>query len=112
MGAKRRRGGGQVSVKSDRTLSQLGVVARLASGEQVVAVGTWYQLREQDRVVSLAFTLDGDELCVGYAAQQGERWQPVEMEPYSLRALGYWQRWLKRHGIAVRKVGCRRPWTA
>lgn len=80
----------------------LRVRERLDAGEAVVVAGPAYALRDSaDAVAALAFVLDGDTLCVGYAVQGSSGWQVVEHEPYSLRALGYWQRWLKRHGVVL-----------
>jgi hypothetical protein len=90
------------SVKSDRTLQQLGVLPRLRAGERVVPVGKTFALRGREgEFASLVFAFDGDTLAVGYATRHGESWTVEELEPYSLRALGYWQRWLKRHGEPV-----------
>ncbi|GBD25773.1 hypothetical protein HRbin30_01097 [bacterium HR30] len=91
-----------ISAKSERILRDLGVLPRLTAGERLVTAGTVYALDEEARVLaSLVFVLEGDVLCVGYAVNRGTGWQIVEQEPYSLRSLGYWQRWLKRHGVPV-----------
>lgn len=92
----------RLSVKSDRTLHQLGVLARLTAGERVVTVGTTYALaNEANTLASLAFALEADTVYVGYAVNRGTGWEIVELEPYSFRSLGYWQRWLKRHGVPL-----------
>lgn len=91
-----------ISAKSDRILRQLGVLPRLAAGERLVTAGPIYALRADQRTrASLVFTIKGDHLYVGYALDPGTGWQAVELEPYSLRSLGYWQRWLKRHGVPL-----------
>jgi len=90
------------SVKSDRLLDQLGVWKRLQQGEKVVVVGPTYELiTAEDPIAALAFTCEGERLYVGFAVVREGQWEAVELEPYSLRALGYWQRWLKRHGVPV-----------
>jgi hypothetical protein len=88
------------SVKSQRILDQLGVPAALARGEALVLVGPTYTLRkEPSTTVRLAFLRDEDRrLCVGYARNDGSVWAAVEFEPFSLRALGYYERRLKRVG--------------
>jgi hypothetical protein len=89
------------SLKSDRLLDQLGVWKRLQRGEKLVVVGPTYELfTAEDSTAALAFTCEGESLYVGYAVVREGRWEAAELEPYSLRALGYWQRWLKRHGVA------------
>lgn len=92
------------SVKSDRYLRAVRVRERLAAGESVVVTGPRYALQHTTGdVAALAFVLQGDTLCVGYAVQGTGGWQVIDCEPYSMRALGYWQRWLKRHGVPVSK---------
>ncbi len=47
----------------------------------------------------LAFSRGSEsELCVGLALERSGRWEVEEAEPYSARSLGYYQRWLRRHG--------------
>ena len=40
-------------------------------------------------------------LCVGYASDDSGEWATVEAEPFSMRALGYYERRLKRIGEPV-----------
>jgi hypothetical protein len=91
-----------VSVKSQRILRDLGVPRAFERGEQLVLVGPTYELRKDPGIkVRLAFLHDADgKLCVGYA-DDGDGWQAVEFEPFSLRALGYYERRLKRIGDFV-----------
>ncbi|HVO25766.1 MAG TPA: hypothetical protein VMW56_19280 [Candidatus Margulisiibacteriota bacterium] len=87
-----------LSAKSERILQQLGVAKAFERGETLVLVGPYYELRKDPGIkVRLAF-LHGDDgrLCVGYASDDGGEWHAVESEPFSLRALGYWERRLKR----------------
>lgn len=87
------------SIKAERLLERLGVMKALERGENLVLVGPTYELRKDPGIrVRMAF-LRGSEgqLCVGYANDE-EGWQPVEFEPFSLRALGYYERRLKRIG--------------
>ena len=87
-----------VSVKSERLLERWGVERLLADGAAVAAVGPAYDLRDGDRA-RLAFARGSDgELCIGVAIERDGRWTMEEGEPYSARTLGYYQRWLKRHG--------------
>ena len=89
-----------LSVKSERILKQLGVTRAFEQGETLVLVGPTYALRKDPGIkVRLAFLHDDEgRLCVGYASDDGGEWQAVESEPFSLRALGYYQRYLKRTG--------------
>jgi hypothetical protein len=91
-----------VSVKSQRILRDLGVPRAFERGEQLVLVGPTYELRKDPGIkVRLAFLHDTDgKLCVGYA-DDSDGWQAVEFEPFSLRALGYYERRLKRIGDFV-----------
>ena len=95
-----------VSAKSERLLKQLGVAKAFERGETLVLVGPTYELRKNPGVrVRLAFLHDDEgRLCVGYASDDGGDWQPVESEPFSRRAHGYYERRLKRIGelVAVR----------
>lgn len=97
------------SVKSQRILQDLGVPRAFERGEQLVLVGPTYELRKDPGIkVRLAFLHDADgQLCVGYAHDSGG-WQAVEFEPFSLRALGYYERRLKRIGDFVSSAP-RRP---
>ena len=80
-------------------MKRLGVMRALDRGETLVLVGPTYELRKDPGIkVRMAF-LRGDDgqLCIGYA-HDDDGWRPVEFEPFSLRALGYYQRRLKRIG--------------
>ncbi len=92
-----------LSAKSERILKELGVAKAFERGETLVLVGPTYELRKDPGIkVRLAFLHDDeDRLCVGYASDDGGEWQPVESEPFSLRALGYYERRLKRIGEFV-----------
>lgn len=87
-----------VSVKSERLLERLGVPKAFADGEAIVPVGPAYALRD-DRRARLAFSRGEEgETRVGVAIERDGRWEIDEAEPYSARALGYYERWLRRHG--------------
>ena len=90
----------QHSVKADRILQQLGVPQALAHGETLILVGTTYELRKDPGVhARLAFQRDEQgRLCVGWASDAEGDWQVVDDEPFSMRALGYYERRLKRIG--------------
>jgi hypothetical protein len=92
-----------LSAKSERLLKQLGVAKAFEQGETLVLVGPTYELRKEPGIrVRLAFLHDDEgRLCVGYASNDGGAWQPVESEPFSRRALGYYERRLKRIGDFV-----------
>jgi hypothetical protein len=94
-----------LSVKSQRLLKQLGVLAAFERGEELVLVGPTYELRKEPGIyVRLAFQRDdAQRLCVGYASGGGGAWQAVESEPFSMRALGYYERRLKRIGDFVER---------
>ncbi len=87
------------SIKAERLLKRLGVVQAFERGETLVLVGPTYELRKDPGLkVRMAFLRDGDgHVCVGYAHDE-DGWQAVEFEPFSLRALGYYERRLKRIG--------------
>jgi hypothetical protein len=91
------------SVKSQRLLKQLGVFAAFADGEELVLVGPTYELRKEPGTrVRLAFLYDDEQrLCVGCARDDGGEWRVTESEPFSARALAYYQRHLKRTGDFV-----------
>ena len=91
------------SVKSQRLLKQLGVLAAFAGGEELVLVGPSYELRKEPGIrVRLAFLYDDEQrLCVGCARADGAEWHVTESEPFSARALGYYQRHLKRTGDVI-----------
>ena len=92
-----------LSAKSERILKQLGVAKAFERGDTLVLAGPAYELRKDPGIkVRLAFLHDDEgRLCVGYASDDGGEWQPVESEPFSLRALGYYERRLKRIGEFV-----------
>jgi len=92
-----------LSVKAQRLLKRLGVPDAFAHGETLVLVGPTYELLKDPGIhVRLAFLHDDDNrLCVGYASDDGGNWEPVESEPFSMRALGYYERRLKRIGEFV-----------
>lgn len=87
------------SVKAERVLRRLGVTKALARGQTLALAGPIYELRKDPGIkVRLAFVRGGDgQLCIGYASDE-DGWRAVEFEPFSLRALGYYQRRLKRIG--------------
>jgi len=90
------------SVKAERVLQRFGVMRALDRGERLVLVGPTYELRKNPGIkVRMTFLRDRDgQLCIGYANDE-DGWQPVEYEPFSLRALGYYQRRLKRIGAVA-----------
>ena len=92
-----------LSVKSQRLLDKLGVPAAFARGEALVLAGPTYELVKDPGIhVCLAFLHDGEgRLCVGYANDDGGQWRAVESEPFSMRALGYYERRVKRIGAFV-----------
>ena len=101
------------SVKAQRLLDKLGVPAAFARGETLVLVGPTYELVKDPGIhVRLAFLRDDEgRLCVGYASDDGGAWQPVESEPFSMRALGYYERRVKRIGDFVESAGAARSAT-
>lgn len=98
------------SLKSQRLLRQFGVPDAFARGESRVLAGPVYELRRDPGIrVRLLFLRDEDgALCVGYASDAEGDWQPVEFEPFSQRALGYYERRLKRIGDWVENPAGRR----
>ncbi len=89
------------SVKSQRLLERLGVFAAFERGEALALIGPTYELRKDPGIhVRLVFVRDDADaqLRVGYASDATGTWQPAEVEPFSARALGYYQRRLKRIG--------------
>ena len=100
----------QDSVKSQRLLQRLGVPAALERGETLVLVGPIYELRKQPaHFVQLAFVRDEEaRLCVGYATRDGDTWELTEAEPFTMRALGYYERRLKRIGDFVHTTPTRK----
>lgn len=95
--SKRRRGEG-LSVKSERLLDELGVRRAFERGAALVPAGPVYRLND-DRRARLAFSHDEQgRVCVGYAVDEEGHWAMAEAEVYSARALGYYQRRLRRVG--------------
>jgi len=94
------------SIKSQRRLEKLGVPAAFMRGESLVLVGPTYEhRREPGTLIRLAFAHDEEQrICVGYARHTDHGWEIVEVEPFSQRALGYYQRRLKRVGERVTKT--------
>lgn len=92
-----------LSVKLQRLLDKLGVPAALAHGEALALVGPTYELVKDPGIyVRLVFLRDDEgRLCVGYARNDGGEWLPIESEPLSMRALGYYERRIKRLGVFV-----------
>jgi hypothetical protein len=92
-----------LSAKSERILKELGVAEGFERGDTLVLTGPTYELRKDPGVCArLAFLYDDEHrLCIGYARDDDGEWRVVEYEPFSLRALGYYQRHLKRKGDVV-----------
>jgi hypothetical protein len=84
-------------------LVELGDIAELDDGEPLVLRGPVYELRKEPGVqVQLAFLRDDQKrILVGYARREDGEWIAADYEVYSLRALGYWERRLKRIGERV-----------
>ena len=100
---KRRRPTG-LSAKSERLLARWKVAESLAEGATTVAVGETYRLRD-GTTARLAFARDDERrLSVGVAFEREGRFCLDESEPFSARALGYYQRRLKRIGVDVREL--------
>ncbi len=95
------------SVKAQRFLDKLGVPAAFARGETLVLAGPLYELVKDPGIhVRLAFLRDDEgRLCVGYASDDGGDWRAVDSEPLSMRALGYYERRLKRIAAFVESSG-------
>lgn len=100
------------SARGQQRLVELGVVAALDDGDPIVLRGPLYELRKEPGVfVQLAFLRDdGERILVGYARRQGDEWVAADYEPYSLRALGYWERRLKRIGERVEQKHRKARW--
>lgn len=91
-----------LSAKAAQALRRLGVAAALDRRPDGALVGPIYELREDPNVrARLLFRRDADGVLeVGYAtARSDSPWEPVDLEPFSLRALGYYERRLKRIGV-------------
>ena len=91
------------SVKGERLLASLGIQAALDQGDELVFSGPLYELRKEPGVqVRLVFLRDDENrIAVGYAQRDQDEWRPVEHEPFTMRALGYYERRLKRIGDRV-----------
>lgn len=100
------------SVKGERMLDEFGVRKALAEGDTLVLRGPVYELRKQPAVhVQLAFLLDDEKrISVGYARREDGDWEVVEHEPFSMRALGYYERRLKRIGDRFYPEDREPPW--
>jgi len=93
-----------LTVKCQRLLEQLGVTAAIGRGARRVTAGPTYELRKEPGIQArLVFEKEGSELRIGYATLDGPEWQVIELEPFSFRALGYYERRLKRIGDFVEK---------
>ena len=98
---KRRRPTG-LSVKSERLLGRWKIEEELARGARLVAVGPVYRLPDGS-AARLAFARDEERgISVGYAVEGTGGWVMEDSDPYSARSLGYYQRRLKRVGVAER----------
>ncbi len=93
-----------LSSKSQRILQELGVFRAFDRGESLVLVGPTYELRKDPGVRARMSFLRSPEgqVCIGYADDSEGEWRVVEYEPFSRRALGYYQRRLKRIGDVVK----------
>jgi hypothetical protein len=100
------------SVRGQRLLAELGVAKALDEGESLVLRGPLYEHRKQPgALIQLAFVRDEEgRIAVGYALRDGDGWSVVEHEPFSLRAIGYYQRRLKRLGDRVGEKDRETPW--
>jgi hypothetical protein len=100
------------SVKGERLLAGLGVQAALDRGEPLVLTGPTYELRKEPEThVRLAFLRDDEgRIAVGYARLEGVEWKLVEHEPFTMRALGYYERRLKRLGDRTDTKDRRADW--
>jgi hypothetical protein len=100
LGAKgrKRAAGANRSVKTARLLERLGVEEELDSGRHLVTIEPTFLLFD-GRSARLAFERDEErQLCVGYAIESDGNWEMEEVERFSIRTLGYYQRRLKRIG--------------
>lgn len=92
------------SVRGERTLRDLGVLKAFDRGDERVLAGPVYVEDEAPGLsMRMLFTRDKENgIQVGYAKLVDGEWQEVEVEPYSLRSFGYYERRMKRLGIFVR----------
>ena len=91
-----------LSAKASQALRRLGVLAALEHAPDGALFGPVYDLRAAPGVrARLMFRRDADGVLeVGYATTDGDGpWQAADLEPFSLRALGYYERRLKRIGV-------------
>lgn len=93
-------------------LAALGVQAALDAGDELVFTGPVYELRKEPGIhVRLVFLRDEEKrIAVGYARREDKDWTPVEYEPFSMRALGYYERRLKRIGDRSERKDRERHW--
>ncbi len=88
-----------LGLKAQRLLDQLGAGSAFKRGARRVAVGPVYELRKEPGILArLVFEKEEGVLNVGYATLDGDTWEVSEIEPFSLRSLGYYERRLKRLG--------------
>lgn len=88
-----------LSPKAERVLRAHKVRERWARGEDPVLAGPAYRITGSgENFMALAFRLEGEQWWVGLASSEQGKWAFVEGEPFSLRTLGYYERWLKRRG--------------
>lgn len=89
------------SVRARRVLVDLGVEGAFAKGDRFLLVGPVYTLRrDADTRVRMVFARGEKrgEVLVGYVSAGAGAWAVAELEPYTLRSYGYYQRRLKRIG--------------
>ncbi|MCK6553105.1 hypothetical protein L6Q96_00740 [Candidatus Binatia bacterium] len=103
-----------LSAKAMQALRRLGVDAALQRAPDGALVGPAYELRATPGVrARLLFRRSADGgVEVGYATATGDGpWERIESEPFSLRALGYYERRLKRIGnfVETARNADRRP---
>jgi hypothetical protein len=87
--------------KSVRLLEADGILDALGGGSRLAVVGPVARLGGEGPFVRLAFRVDDHgRLLVGYAASRdpGGPWSHAEgeFEPFTIRAHGYYQRYIKR----------------
>jgi hypothetical protein len=91
-----------LSRKSVRLLEKGGVLDALAEGGELAVIGPAVRLGASGTLGRLAFSIDRENrLHVGYAvAEQADGpWRRAEFEPFTLRAYGYYVRYLKRRPL-------------
>ncbi len=88
-----------VGAKSEKFLRKWQVAKRWDRGEDPVVVGPIYRLAvTPPEYAAMAFRLEDNQWWVGFARGRPGMWVFEDGEPFSLRSLGYYERWLKRHG--------------